>query len=72
MLVRLAVRYITALSLTIPCVLDKLEVLAGVTEQPWLLPLEFDTRGLPTHMTIMQMTVPDVGSRLYGLTSIRC
>ena len=32
-----------ALSLTIPCVLDKPEVLAGVTEWPKLLLWEFDT-----------------------------
>ena len=33
---------VTALSLT-PCVLDKPEVLAGVTEQPRFPPWEFDT-----------------------------
>ena len=33
---------LTALSLTIPCVLDKPEVLARVTEQPRFPPWEFD------------------------------
>ena len=34
---------LTALKFTIPCVLDKPEVLAGITERPRLLPWEFDT-----------------------------
>ena len=34
---------LTALSLTIPWVLDKPEVQAGVTEQPRFPPWEFDT-----------------------------
>ena len=33
----------TALSQTIPCVLDNQEVLAEVTEQPRFLPWKFDT-----------------------------
>ena len=34
---------LTALSLTIPCVLDKSEVIAKPIEQPRFLPWEFDT-----------------------------
>ena len=45
---------LTALSLTIPCVLDKPEVLAGVTEQePKFPPWEFDTNIKVTPVTPM-------------------
>ena len=37
-----------ALSLTIPCVLDKLEVLEGVAEQPSFPPWEFYTAPTPS------------------------